>query len=444
MNTTFANNERQHARRAERARRLAELEAAYEAAVTTNTRAFHAQMEAVANDHLLIHDANANDLRDQVNIAPLASREGREDDEAEGPTWLGTGGAPTAEECDQRYVYMHPYLTAAVAYFWQNRLNLLLAAMMLVSITGIIVAFITPGATKDGASSSTIMDPDLLPDIGRAPSFSRSDYMISIIVQSKVSPDDFLYNNDTPQGRAFVWLQDDDTFALYGNNDNERYKVETGMDWHHTIEHHAILIRYSLAVLYYATTSAKAADSYDVETAVIEPDEERVWHRSDNWLSGRSVCTWYGVTCSGLFDEVGRILPGSSSFSSPVILENNNPILLSVNLTSNNLAGSLPKEFFTGLGSSLRLLDLSANDLSSTIPSEIGHATGLHKLDLTSNKHLTGTLPATMSLISHLQYLSLDGCAGLTGTIPPELKHLTRLQIAMYPPSISGEDVTDE
>ena len=87
----------------------------------------------------------------------------------------------------------------------------------------------------------------------------------------------------------------------------------------------------------------------------------------------------------------------------PIILENNNPILLSINLTNNNLAGSLPEELYTGLGSSLRLLDLSWNNLSSTIPSEIGHATGLHKLDLTSNEHLTGTLPATISLISHLQ-----------------------------------------
>ena len=102
MNTTFANNEKQQARRAERARRLAELEAAYEAAVTTNTRSFHAQMESIANDHLLTDD-NCTD-NGQVNLAPLA-REGREE-EVEGPTWFGLGEAPTTEERGQGYILL--------------------------------------------------------------------------------------------------------------------------------------------------------------------------------------------------------------------------------------------------------------------------------------------------------------------------------------------------
>ena len=441
MNTTFANNERQQARRAERARRLAELEAAYEAAVTTNTRSFHAQLESIVNEHLLTDDnciANG-----QVNLAPMA-REGRED-EMEGPTWFGVGEAPTSEECDQRYSYFRWYITSALAYIRQNQLNVLLAAMMIVSTTGIVIAFVTPSAAENSMSSSstsTVTDaqsPSLLPDIGRAPPISRSDYLQFIIFQSSVSSIPSLNDNDTPQGKAMAWLQEDDAFALYGDNDDERYKAETGMDWHHTIERQGVLIRYALAALYFATTATSLSNSFDVETAVVEPDEEHMWNRSDNWLSGNSVCSWYGITCFGLFDEIGRILPGSSSSSSPIILENNNPILLSINLSSNNLAGSLPPELFTGLGSSLRLLDLSWNDLSSTIPSEIGHATGLHKIDLASNEHLTGTLPATMSLISHLQYLSLDGCTGLTGTVPQELKHLTRLQMAMYPPSISED-----
>lgn len=440
MNTTFANHEKQQARRAERARRLAELEAAYEAAVTTNTRSFHAQMESIANDHLLLDDAYGNDQRNgQVNLAPMAGELGVREDELEGPTWFGVGEAPTSEECDQGYNYFRWYMTSALNCVRQNQLNILLAVMVLASISGIIVAFLTPSAAEDTAMDTEVLSSDILPDIGRAPSMSRSDYLQSILVRINVSPVTTLDDNNSPQGKALAWLQEDDAVALYGDNDDERYKAETGMDWHHTIERQAVLIRYSLAVLFYATTSTQLSASFDVETAVVEPGEERMWDRDDNWLSGRSVCSWYGITCSGLFDESGRILPGSPSSLSPIILENNNPILLSINLTSNNLAGSLPSELFSGLGSSLRLLDLSLNDLSSTIPSEIGHATGLHKLDLTSNEHLTGSLPATISLISHLQYLSLDGCAGLTGTIPPEVKHLTRLQIAMYPPSINEE-----
>ena len=443
MNTTFANHDMQQARRAERARRLAELEAAYEAAVTTNTRSFHAQLESIANDHLLTDDNYTSN--DQANLAPMA-REGRED-EMEGPTWFGLGEAPTTEERGRGYIYFRGFFDATGVCIRKNGLNVLLVAMMFASITGIAIAFVTPSAGEDGmSSSSTSMDteadassPSLLPDIGRAPPISRSDYLQSILVRSNVSPMAALNDNDTPQGKAFAWLQEDDAFAMYSDNDDERYRAETGMDWHHTIERQADLIRYALAVLFYATTSTSLLDSFDVETAVVEPVDERMWKRSDNWLSGSSICSWHGITCFGLFDEIGRILPGSSSSLSPIILENNNPILLSINLSSNNLAGSLPPELFTGLGSSLRLLDLSWNNLSSTIPSEIGHATGLHKIDLASNEHLTGTLPATMSLISHLQYLSLDGCTGLTGTVPQELKHLTRLQLAMYPPSISED-----
>ena len=430
MNTTFANVEKQHARCAERERRLAELEAAYEAAVTTNTRSFHQRMETVTSEHFLLDTDNTNQ-----NLAPLANVDDRDE---EGPAWLGTGKAPTTEECGQGYFHLCGFIARIIVYIKKNRFNALVYVMLLMSLAGIILVFVTPSGGKvvsvqsdsdKGGTSSFV------PDIGRAPSRSRTDYFKSVIVGSNVSPVDFLYDADTPQGQAFAWLQDDDSFALYGTSD--RYKAETGMDWHHTIDQQANLIRYSLAVLFYSTSMNPMPTSYDLETSVVEPDiEERSWNRHDNWLSANSVCSWYGVTCFGLFDEIGRVLPGSSA--SPVILESHNPILISLNLTSNNLIGTLPSELFTGLGSSLQLLDLSQNDLSGTLPKEIGHATGLHKLDLTSNVHVTGTLPSSISLISHLQYLFLDGCS-LTGTIPPALKHLNRLELATYPSSISEE-----
>lgn len=429
MNTTFVNVEKQHARRAERERRLAELEAAYEAAATTNTRSFHQRIETVANEHLLLDTDNVN-----LNLAPLAHI----DDRDEGPAWLGTGKAPTTEEIGQGYIYVRGPAVRIIVYVQKNRLNVLISVMMLISLAGIILSFATPNGRNVvplQSDNDTGITSSLDPDLGRAPSRSRADYFKSIIVGSNVSPVDLLTDVDTPQGQAFAWLQDDDSFALYGNGD--RYKAETGMDWHHTIEQQAILIRYSLAVLFHSTSMNSIPTSYDLETSVVEPElEERSWNRRDKWLSASSVCSWYGLTCFGLFDETGRVLPGSST--SPVILESHNPILISLNLTSNNLIGSLPSELFTGLGTSFQLLDLSQNDLSGTLPKEIGHATGLHKLDLTSNVHLTGTLPASISLISHLQYLFLDGCS-LTGTIPSALKHLNRLQLATYPSSIFEE-----
>ena len=85
-------------------------------------------------------------------------------------------------------------------------------------------------------------------------------------------------------------------------------------------------------------------------------------------LGGRCQMTTaagFGVTCSD-----GRVIQ--------------------LSLHRNNLSGTIPAEL--GGLSALRSLDLSFNDLSGTIPAELGGLSAFRSLDLSFND-LSGTIP---------------------------------------------------
>lgn len=422
MNTTFENAQTHQARREERRRRLAELEAAYDAAITGNTRAFHERMDAAEN-HLL-------DARRHGDEPLYHDRDGEE-----GSAWLGTGTPPPDG-------VRSGFLTRAMYCIKAKRFYLLLAVMLSVAVAGIVVAFATPSkgrvvpppSTGGNSIADTVEDLDYyVPNRAPPASQSRSDYFRSIIVGSKVSSEDALYDEESPQGRAYAWLLDDDSVSLYGGG--ERYEpgvVAVGGGNSADIGKNAVLIRYALAVLYYSTTSAHRDKSFDFEeTAVAASPSDTRWVHSDLWLSSTTVCKWYGITCYGQYNEVGNPLFTSSVHPASTkdfgLAHSSGPVLISLNLTTNGLDGHVPPELFTGLGPSLRILDLSWNDLSGNIPSEIGHANSIDKLYLDSNPRLSGTIPRTLGTVSHLQYLYLNDCA-LSGAIPSEMGHLTRLR----------------
>ena len=94
------------------------------------------------------------------------------------------------------------------------------------------------------------------------------------------------------------------------------------------------------------------------------------WTRRDNWLSDKPLDDWYGITT----DEFGHVL--------------------AINLSENNLTGSLPEE----LGDLFDLvsLQLQRNELTGSIPAELGNLTSLGALQLNDN-NLTGGLPEELS-----------------------------------------------
>ena len=159
------------------------------------------------------------------------------------------------------------------------------------------------------------------------------------------------------------------------------------------------------------------------------------WTEKTNWLTDKHVSTWHGVIA---FD--GRVSV--------------------VNLSENNLTGEIPSE----LGSLSRLrrlylqrnglsgpipasfgnlamneaLFLHRNALSGEIPAELGNLSNLNWLALNANQ-LSGNIPAELGDLSELQWLNLDENE-LSGALPAELGDLSRLKVLwIWKNALSGE-----
>jgi hypothetical protein len=104
-------------------------------------------------------------------------------------------------------------------------------------------------------------------------------------------------------------------------------------------------------------------------------------------------------------------------------------------LYNNQLTGSIPPEI--GNLTNLEYLYLGYNQLTGTIPSEIGNLTNLEYLYLGYNQ-LTGTIPSEIGNLTNLTFLRLDD-NNLTGEIPPEIGNLTNLtHLNLYGNQLSG------
>ena len=148
------------------------------------------------------------------------------------------------------------------------------------------------------------------------------------------------------------------------------------------------------------------------------------WNTSTNWLSGKPIRQWSGVTV----DYHGRVTHldlDSNNLAGEIPSELGDlPRLQTLYLSYNQLTGSIP----TRLGnlSKLRSLDLRGNQLTDSIPAETGNLSGLRFLNLSSNQ-LTGGLPAELGNLSKLDSLSAGGNK-LTGRMPATLGDLSRLE----------------
>ncbi|CAF2114907.1 unnamed protein product [Brassica napus] len=83
-------------------------------------------------------------------------------------------------------------------------------------------------------------------------------------------------------------------------------------------------------------------------------------------------------------------------------------------ISRNNLTGSIPVE--VGKLKAIQILDLSFNSLSGVIPDELSNLTRLERLDL-SNNNLTGRIPWSLSLLHFMSYFSV-AYNNLEGPVP--------------------------
>ncbi|CAI5974145.1 unnamed protein product [Closterium sp. NIES-65] len=149
--------------------------------------------------------------------------------------------------------------------------------------------------------------------------------------------------------------------------------------------------------------------------------------------------------CQGK-QRLSSLLLSSNAFSGPLsssLLPSSSSScassLLSLNVSSNQLSGSLPEPLsrFTALHSLLA----ARNRMSGSIPAGLASLTGLQELDV-SWSGLSGTIPARLCAAAPSLQVHLAGNA-LSGSVPPSLSDLPTSYFRPGNPKLCGKPLPD-
>ena len=163
------------------------------------------------------------------------------------------------------------------------------------------------------------------------------------------------------------------------------------------------------------------------------------WKYNTAWKVTNTPCSWYGVTCSD--GNITQLVLSINQLSGTIPSELGNLLnLTELTLYRNRLSGTIPPEL--GKLVNLTKLALYRNILSGTIPSELGNLVNLTELTLYKNQ-LSGTIPSTLGNLTNLTEITLYQNK-LSGTIPSTLGNLTNLtEITLHQNKLSGTIPSD-
>ena len=149
------------------------------------------------------------------------------------------------------------------------------------------------------------------------------------------------------------------------------------------------------------------------------------WTENANWATGAPLAEWYGVEVDAAARVVSLRLPENNLTGSIPPEIGNLPELKELRLEGNVLEGRLPPEI--GRLDELEWLGLFDNSLSGTLPAELGMLENLEVMDLAHNR-FTGSIPPGITGLPDLRFLGLF-LNELTGKIPPEIGDLPSLRV---------------
>ena len=199
-----------------------------------------------------------------------------------------------------------------------------------------------------------------------------NNYVLGLL--SVESPNTFTSfdNPRTPQFMALQWISVDSS--------RKGGSIAYTMD--------ASLQRFALATVYFSLGG------------------EDDWLERDGWLSAVvPVCDWKGITC-----------------------DSSNTAVLSLDLASNNLSGTLPEEL--KLLKYLQVLNFPENSISGSLPSEYSILYELVEFNLSENS-LTGSIPEEYGGAGAFELLEVLDVShnSIQGEIPSHLENLQSLEI---------------
>ncbi|WP_082115912.1 leucine-rich repeat domain-containing protein [Hymenobacter terrenus] len=149
------------------------------------------------------------------------------------------------------------------------------------------------------------------------------------------------------------------------------------------------------------------------------------WTNHTNWLTGTTMADaakWYGVSVYN--DDVTNISLNINNLSGSLPAELGQLTELNtLQLLINRITGALPVEL--SKLTKLRLAYLSVNQFSGPLPAELGELTELREFQLSDNR-FSGSLPAELGNLAKLEVLNLSRNS-FSGAIPVKLGQLTRL-----------------
>jgi U-box domain len=294
--------------------------------------------------------------------------------------------------------------------------------LALVIIVGAVVA-----ASKEGSPPSPSQTPDTPPRPTAFPSmFPAETFRATLPPYTNES----LQDTSSPQYRAYEWVTKSDEVPERDASNNEARRL------------FRMTQRFAIATLYYSLGLDSWVESSVSEcqwgnatgrTILCNADLEVVVVELNNLAGGRRGAISREV---GLLTNLNRLDLSLNNLTSSIPVELGQlSSLTSLALNRNALNSSIPTEL--GKLSALSTLSLFSNALASSIPVELGQLTALTVLSLASNS-LASSIPTELGQLSRfLRYLDL-GLNSLSSSIPAELGQLSNLN-EMY---LSGNLLT--